>query len=69
MNKFCKDCKWAKREKLFDDLRCQHPKVIETEIDWVYGEVKRYGMRCSSQRQDLSYTKCHPEGTLWEAKS
>ena len=63
--KFCKDCRWFKRE-LGGDMRCTHSKAKITTLDIVEGKLTTDHLYCSAMRTKGGV--CGEEGRLWEAQ-
>jgi hypothetical protein len=69
MNRFCKDCKWAKKKwyQQWWEARCYHPKAYSTSTDFVTGKVKIDANRCFSERLQ-NVGKCKEAGELFESR-
>lgn len=63
--KFCKDCKFSRREAgmPMEVAKCAHPDLIK--YDPVDGQINTW---CRTERRDFGSlsSKCGPDGNLWE---
>lgn len=66
-DKFCVDCKWAKKDSERRWFYCQNPDVVGRDL--VTGAVRESA--CEYQRSDewfIDWRRCKPQGRFWEPK-
>lgn len=70
--KFCKDCKWSRKDKKYSDIRCIHDDIVSHD-QWAlsrpdYENDFMFGSCCSTERSKKWFGKCGMKGKLWEPK-
>lgn len=68
MTKFCKECKWSKKDS-YSSLRCHQPK-INAHDSWALSHELMNGSECRTEREKgfWSFPVCGMVGKLWEQR-